>query len=221
MVESSNGVIRIPAGINVLGNLRSFRVHLLTGDSASSGEVGQIPQFGVVWHLNAQPTNRLFSVHETTECVNRRSRAAHRGGRIPPARRWSRAPTNASAQPPRALWRAAGSSRTLERAWRKFAEWADDDRPVAGRARRSFALAAALVRVARMTADEPQSPLALLLGDADQLAARVDRLLRPAPPTEVPAGPRPILAVSAILLMAGSSPAARGALHRASGARGE
>jgi hypothetical protein len=92
---------------------------------------------------------------------------------------------------------------------------------VAGRARRSFALAAALVRVARMTADEPQSPLALLLGDADQLAARVDRLLRPAPPTEVPAGPRPILAVSAILLMAGSSPAARGALHRASGARGE
>jgi Zn-dependent protease with chaperone function len=98
----------------------------------------------------------------------------------------------------------AGSSRTLERGWRKFAEWAADDRAVAGSARRSFALAAALVRVARMTADAPQSPLALLLGDADQLAARVDRLLRPAPPSQLPAGPRPILALSAILLMAGS-----------------
>jgi Zn-dependent protease with chaperone function len=98
----------------------------------------------------------------------------------------------------------ADSSRTLERDWRKFAEWAADDRAVAGSARRSFALAAALVRVARMTADAPQSPLALLLGDADQLAARVDRLLRPAAPTQLPAGPRPILALSAILLMAGS-----------------
>jgi Zn-dependent protease with chaperone function len=102
----------------------------------------------------------------------------------------------------------AGSSRTLERGWRKFTEWAADDRAVAGSARRSFALAAALVRVARMTADEPQSPLARLLGDADQLAARVDRLLRPAPPSQLPAGPRPILALSAILLMAGSLAAA-------------
>jgi len=102
----------------------------------------------------------------------------------------------------------AGSSRTLERGWRKFAEWAADDSAVAGSTRRSFALAAALVRVARMTADEPQSPLARLLGDADQLAARVDRLLRPAPPSQLPAGPRPILALSAILLMAGSLAAA-------------
>ena len=98
----------------------------------------------------------------------------------------------------------AGCSRTLERGWRKFTEWAADDRAVAGSARRSFALAAALVRVARMTADAPQSPLALLMGDADQLAARVDRLLRPAPPTQLPAGPQPILTLSAILLMAGS-----------------
>ena len=98
----------------------------------------------------------------------------------------------------------AGSSRALERGWRKFAEWAADDRAVAGSARRSFALAAALVRVARMTADAPPAHLALLLGDADQLAARVDRLLRPAPPSQLPAGPRPILALSAILLTAGS-----------------
>lgn len=86
----------------------------------------------------------------------------------------------------------AASSRTLERGWRKFAEWAADDRAVAGNARRSCALAAALVRVARMTGDT---------GDTDQLAARVDRLLRVAPP-----GPaaQPMLALSGILLMAGS-----------------
>jgi Zn-dependent protease with chaperone function len=114
----------------------------------------------------------------------------------------------------------AGSTRTLERGWRKFTEWAADDRAVAGSARRSFALAAALVRVARMTADAPQSDLTLLLGDADQLAARVDRLLRPAPSPQIPAGPRPILALSAILLMAGSlaavlQPAALYSVHLA------
>ena len=102
----------------------------------------------------------------------------------------------------------AGSSRTLERGWRKFAEWAADDSAVAGSTRRSFALAAALVRVARMSADAPQSSLAFLLGDADQLEARVDRLLRPALSAQLPAGPRPILALSAILLMAGSLAAA-------------
>ena len=99
----------------------------------------------------------------------------------------------------------AGSSRTLERGWRKFTEWAADDRAVAGSARRSFALAAALVRVARMTAGAPQGPLALLLlDDTDQLSARVDRLLRAAPPSQRPAGPQPILALSAIIAMAGS-----------------
>jgi hypothetical protein len=56
-----------------------------------------------------------------------------------------------------------------------------------------------------MTADAPQSGLALLLlGDIDQLSARVDRLLRAAPPNERAAGPRPILALSAIIAMAGS-----------------
>jgi Zn-dependent protease with chaperone function len=110
-----------------------------------------------------------------------------------------------------------GSSRALEHGWRKFTEWAADDRAVAGNARRSFALAGALVRVARMTSDVSQAQVALLLGDTDELAARVDRLLRPAPP---PAGPRPILALSAILLMAGSlvailQPAALYSVHLA------
>jgi hypothetical protein len=98
---------------------------------------------------------------------------------------------------------APGRSRTLERAWRKFAERAADDRAVAGSPRRACALAAALVRVARMASDAPPLPLAsCLLDDSDQLAARVDRLLRPAP-AQIPA-PRPVLALSAVVVFAGS-----------------
>ncbi|HXM40811.1 MAG TPA: M48 family metalloprotease [Bryobacteraceae bacterium] len=86
----------------------------------------------------------------------------------------------------------AGGSRTLECAWKKFAEWAADDRAVAGDAHRACALAAALVRVARITA---------AAGDTDRLAARVDRLLRESPPTPAP---QPMLALSGILLLAAS-----------------
>jgi Zn-dependent protease with chaperone function len=97
-----------------------------------------------------------------------------------------------------------GRNRTLERGWSRFTECAADDRAVAGSARRACALAAALVRVARMTAAAPHSSLAIpLLGDTDQLLERVDRLLRPAPPRQR-AGGRPILALSAIFVMAGS-----------------
>lgn len=117
---------------------------------------------------------------------------------------------------------APGGSRTIERGWRQFTEWAADDRAVAGSARRSFALAAALVRVARMAADAPMPPLALpLLGDADQLSARVDRLLRPAAPGAPAAGPQPVLALSAIVAVAASlavailQPAALYSIHRA------
>jgi len=99
----------------------------------------------------------------------------------------------------------ADSSRTLERGWRKFTEWAADDCAVAGSARRSFALAAALVRVARMTADAPPSGLAFqLLGDTDQLSVRIDRLLRAAP-GQRPTGPPRIVALSAIVTIAGGS----------------
>jgi len=112
----------------------------------------------------------------------------------------------------------AGSSLTLERGWRMFTEWAADDRAVAGHARRSVALAAALVRLARMTAAAPYSSLAApLLGDTDQLLARVDRLLRATPPGQR-AARRPLLAIGATLAMAGSlaallQPAALYAVH--------
>lgn len=97
----------------------------------------------------------------------------------------------------------AGSSRTLERAWRKFAEWAADDRAVAGNARRSVALASALVRLARMAPAAPPLPVALsLLGDDRQLSARVERLLRTAPALRPSTRPRGGLAVRAAVVMA-------------------
>jgi hypothetical protein len=71
--------------------------------------------------------------------------------------------------------------RSLERAWARMAEWAADDRAVGRSSRRSVALAAALVRVARMGSAPALTPLATsLLADRGDLAARVDRLLHPA-----------------------------------------
>ena len=68
--------------------------------------------------------------------------------------------------------------RGLERSWARYAERAADDRAVAGSARRSVALAAALVRVARLGAAAPIPLAASLMGDAQDLEARVERLLR-------------------------------------------
>jgi len=76
----------------------------------------------------------------------------------------------------------AASSRTLERGWSRFAEWAADDCAVAGSPQRSLALAEALVRVARLSACASQPFLAHLVGDPGELAARVERLLCPVQP---------------------------------------
>lgn len=77
--------------------------------------------------------------------------------------------------------------RTLEGAWRRFTEWAADDRAVRGDAERSLALAAALVRVARLRGAPAASPLITsLLADSSDLADRVNRLLKPA--SAAPAG---------------------------------
>ena len=73
----------------------------------------------------------------------------------------------------------------LERGWSKFTEWAADDIAVAGNPRRSLALAAALVRVARLGASpQPSLLMTSLLGGAQDLSARVDRLLHHAPQRE-------------------------------------
>lgn len=69
--------------MNVLGNRRSFRVHLLTRESEISGGVGRIPQFGLLWQVDAQPVSHVFSVDMATECANRRRFAAQRVGELP------------------------------------------------------------------------------------------------------------------------------------------
>lgn len=98
------------------------------------------------------------------------------------------------------LWRGLGA---LERGWARFAEWAADDRAVAGDARRSLSLAAALVRVARMGACPQAAPLVIsLLADNEDLAARVDRLLGEAPRAADERG-RPGLALSGAAAFAG------------------
>ena len=75
--------------------------------------------------------------------------------------------------------------RDLERAWIRFTEWAADDRAVTGSSRRPLALAAALVRVARMGGGpEPQPLVTSLVGSGEDLSARIDRLLRGAVPRE-------------------------------------
>jgi beta-lactamase regulating signal transducer with metallopeptidase domain len=80
------------------------------------------------------------------------------------------------------LWRGFAG---LERSWAKFTEWAADDRATEGDSGRALALAAAIVRLARMGAAPRLSPLATALVRADDnLAARVDRLLLSEPPRE-------------------------------------
>jgi hypothetical protein len=78
------------------------------------------------------------------------------------------------------FYRGCGS---IERGWLKFAEWAADDCAVDGNPRRSVALAAALVAVARLGVSRPTLPLATcLVDDAADFTARVDRLVGPTVP---------------------------------------
>ena len=71
----------------------------------------------------------------------------------------------------------------LNASWRRFTEWAADDRACGGRASRSLALADALVRMARLSASTRAASLATsLLAEDQELPTRVERLLRNAPP---------------------------------------
>lgn len=92
----------------------------------------------------------------------------------------------------------------LERGWARFTEWSADDRAVAGNSRRSLSLAAALVRVARMSPAPEQTPLvASLLADGRDLSARVDRLLSLGATPRSKGGRRiPMLAAGATAMLA-------------------
>jgi Zn-dependent protease with chaperone function len=73
----------------------------------------------------------------------------------------------------------------LERGWMKYTERAADDRAAGGDAGLSLSLATALVRVSRLgIAPQISSLVAPLLAGDEDLAARVERLLNPAPLAE-------------------------------------
>jgi Zn-dependent protease with chaperone function len=106
----------------------------------------------------------------------------------------------------------------VERGWARFTEWAADDDAVAGDARLSLCLAAALVRIARMGAT-PAAPLTTsFLGDSREISARVGRLL--GPPPAAPMQRRNSAAMAAgLVLAAGCSacmlhPATLASAHR-------
>jgi Zn-dependent protease with chaperone function len=107
-------------------------------------------------------------------------------------------------------------SALLDRAWKRFAEWASDDAAVAGDRERALTLAAALVQVARLGIARQPCTLTTSLA-AEDLEARVERLLdgsfadqRPSvlPPASLAAA---TAAMCAILL----HPAALDIVHRA------
>ena len=70
-------------------------------------------------------------------------------------------------------------SAALEKAWKRFAEYAADDRAAAGNPGDSLSLAEALVQVARLGEPDCHPLVTSFLANAGDLEARVNRLLNP------------------------------------------
>ena len=89
----------------------------------------------------------------------------------------------------------------LERGWARYTERAADERAAGGDTGRCLSLASALVRVSRLGI-VPGTPslMAPLLADNDDLSARVQRLLQPAPPAETHAGWMGCLVAGSVIL---------------------
>jgi hypothetical protein len=98
--------------------------------------------------------------------------------------------------------------RKIERQWARYTEWAADDHAVAGDSQRALSLAAALVSVAKMGVDHQPAYLLSslycpLVAEDEDLAVRVDRLLREQQYAEKPLAPLVHVARN-ITLVAGS-----------------
>lgn len=94
-----------------------------------------------------------------------------------------------------------GRFSSIEQSWKRFAEWAADDRAVGGDGERSVALASALVRVARLGSATPGAPLVTTLVD-DHLTIRVDRLLHGTPKPAADRWTPAAFAVAALVVVA-------------------
>ena len=96
----------------------------------------------------------------------------------------------------------------IERQWARYTEWAADDHAVAGDSQRALSLAAALVSVAKMGVDHQPAYLlsslySPLVAEDEDLAIRVDRLLREQQYAEKPLAPLVQVARN-VALVAGS-----------------
>jgi hypothetical protein len=88
----------------------------------------------------------------------------------------------------------------VDRAWKHFTEFAADDYAVAGDPQRSVDLAAALVRVSRLSASPKPVLAASLLDSCGHLELRVSRLLNPEAPAQEPQSRLPLVLPAAGLL---------------------
>ncbi len=115
--------------------------------------------------------------------------------------------------------------RKIERQWSRYTEWAADDHAVAGDSRRALSLAAALVSVAKMGVDHQPAYLlsslySPLVAEDEDLAVRVDRLLREQQYAEKPLAPlvqvaRNVALVGGSLVVAALVwPGSLGSVHR-------
>ncbi len=115
--------------------------------------------------------------------------------------------------------------RKIERHWARYTEWAADDHAVAGDSQRALSLAAALVSVAKMGVNHQPAFLlsslySPLVAEDEDLAVRVDRLLREQQYAEKPMAPlvqvaRNVALVAASLAVAALVwPGSLGSVHQ-------
>jgi hypothetical protein len=113
----------------------------------------------------------------------------------------------------------------IERQWARYTEWAADDHAVAGDSNRALSLAAALVSVAKMGVDHQPAFLlsslySPLVAEDEDLAVRVDRLLREQQYAEKPLAPlvqvarNVALVVGSLVIAAVVWPGSLGSVHQ-------